>query len=191
MKAFVGVVSVVMMLLASAASAQNVQEPAADDWQPVVQTAESEEGPAILDLLGKLTIAVLVAWGLSWGVRWLYQQGGTRNLLPGHSTENRELRLDEVLPLGADGRLYLVTVSGQRILLAAREGSIERINLDEATDEPTTVYRTITQRPAAPPDEINISHSRLSTRPVRDDVITDSASWAERRDKLLRQLQDA
>ncbi|MCD6362149.1 MAG: hypothetical protein J7M38_14925, partial [Armatimonadetes bacterium] len=67
MKAFVGVVSVVMMLLASAASAQNVQEPAADDWQPVVQTAESEEGPAILDLLGKLTIAVLVAWGLSWG----------------------------------------------------------------------------------------------------------------------------
>ncbi|MCD6360769.1 MAG: flagellar biosynthetic protein FliO, partial [Armatimonadetes bacterium] len=109
----------------------------------------------------------------------------------GHSTENRELRLDEVLPLGADGRLYLVTVSGQRILLAAREGSIERINLDEATDEPTTVYRTIRQRPAAPPDEINISHSRLSTRPVRDDVITDSASWAERRDKLLRQLQDA
>lgn len=157
---------------------------------PAPQTSTGPGSLALLDLLGKLTIAVLVAYGLAHGARWLHQHGLGRRTLSGEWGSERELQLEETLPLGADGRLYLVTVGGQRILLAARDGAIQRIDLNEPEEAVAATYRTVRQRGDAPADELNIAQSRLSTRAVRADVISDSASWAQRRDQLLRQLQD-
>lgn len=185
------VTMVIALTLAAAALAQeDATAPAPDQWQPV-QTAgpAGPGGLAILDLLGKLTIAVLVAYGLAHGVRLLQQRGLWRQAAAAEG--GRALRVLESLPLGADGRLYLVSVDGTRILLAAREGGIGRIELP-ADDQPPAapVYRSVTRRPGEVADEVNIGQARVATRPVRSDVVTDAASWAERRDQLLRQLQD-
>lgn len=180
-----------VLLCACAATAQTTEAPTGQ-WQPA-PAPESQSGPgslAILDLLGKLTIAVLLAWGLAWGVRWLQQHGVGRQALAGEWGSERELQLEESLSLGADGRLYLVSVGGRRILLAARDGAIRRVDLSEPKEPAEAIYHSLRQRGAAPPDELNIGRSRLSTRPVRSDVVSDSASWAQRRDQLLRQLQD-
>ena len=188
-RAMVAVV-IALTLAAAARGQEETQQPATDQWQPVETAGPAGPGGlAILDLLGKLTIAVLVAYGLAHGVRLLQQRGLWRQAIPGEG--GRTLRLLECLPLGADGRLYLISVAGDRVLLAARDGGIRRIELP-ADDQPppAPVYRAAAPRRDDAPDEVNISQAHLSTRPVRSDVVTDAASWAERRDQLLRQLQD-
>ena len=186
------IAAVVVALALSGAGARAQDDgspPATDQWQPVETAGPTGPGGlAILDLLGKLTIAVLVAYGLAHGARLLQQRGLWRQAAPAEG--ERALRLIECLPLGADGRLYLVSVDGTRVLLAAREGAVRRIELADDRPMPAPTYRAITPRPGEVADEVNISQARLSTRPVRSDVVTDPASWAERRDKLLRQLQD-
>ncbi len=172
------------LMMASAALAQTPDAPASDDWQPVpaAQTATGPASLSVLDLLGKLTIAVLVAWGLAHGARWLQQ----------HKTGGRPLKLEQTLSLGVDGRLYLIRVDDQRVLLAAREGSVQRIEIGpEPRTGATPVYRAVTKRHDRPADELNIGHAGISTRPVRSDVVADSDNWTQRRDELLRELQDA
>ncbi len=185
--------AVLALLMASAALAQDADTPPADDWQPAsaAEVAPVPTSLSVLDLLGKLTIAVLVAWGLAHGARWLQRQNITRATLGAPAGES-PLKLEQTLSLGVDGRLYLITVDDQRVLLAAREGSVQRIETDSETRPGATpIYRAATKRNNRPADELNIGHAGISTRPVRSDVIADSDNWAQRRDELLRELQDA
>jgi len=189
------VILLILLLPVGFAAAQEADE-AEGEWGPgrSVPAANPPGSLAILDLLGKLTIAVLVAYGLAHGARWLQQQGiGRRSPTTAEADAGESaLRLEQTLSLGADGRLYLVSFDGRRVLLAARDGTIQRIDPGERNEEPAAaVYRAVRQRPSGPPDELNIAQSRLSTRPVRSDVVSDAASCAERRDQLLRQLQDS
>lgn len=167
--------------------------PVAEDPQVATPpiASHSSDSVALLDLLGKLTLAVLLAWGLAWAARWVQQHGVGR---PGGRVQcegEGDLQLEETLSLGADGRLYLVRVAGQRILLAGREGQLSRIQLSDAQEPVATFYHAVRERSAAPADEVNIAHTRVATRPVRSDVVSDPVSWAQRRDQLLRQLQDS
>ncbi len=190
--------AIVLALLTPAAIAWGQTDAPADppsDWQlaPAGQTtAAPDPGTlSILDLLGKLTIAILAAWGLAHGVRWLQQHKGLRPTI-GSPAAGRAMVLEESLALGADGRLHLVTVDGQRILLAAREGSVQRIELRRDDAPPgTAVYRAMTKHREQPVDELNIGHKPISTHAIRSDVVTDTETWSERRDQLLRQLQEA
>jgi len=186
-------ITVLALMTAPAALAQAPDTSPADDWQQA-PTGEVATGPAslsVLDLLGKLTIAVLVAWGLAHGARWLQRQNVTRAMI-GAPAGERPLKLEQTLSLGVDGRLYLITVDDQRVLLAARAGSVQRIETESETrPQSAAVYHSVTRRNNRPADELNIGHAAISTRPVRSDVIADSESWTQRRDELLRELQDA
>ena len=186
-------IAVLALMTAPAALSQTPDAPSADDWQRA-PAAEVTTGPAslsVLDLLGKLTIAVLVAWGLAHGARWLQRHRGVQ-AMTGAPAGERPLKLEQTLSLGVDGRLYLITVDDQRVLLAAREGSVQRIEIESDTRPGATpVYRAATKRHDRPSDELNIGHAAISTRPVRADVVADSDNWSQRRDELLRELQDA
>jgi len=143
---------------------------------------------SVLDLIGKLTIAVLIAYGLSLALRWA-QQHYPHSRRPG---DHGSMRLEEVLALGADAKLYIVSVEGRRFLLAESDGSIEHLS-DLGTDLPvgTSRFTSVPSGPGADRDELNIVHVPLSTRAVRPDVVSDPDAWAQRRDKLLRELEES
>ena len=187
------VIVTLTLLMASAALAQTPADKPADTWQqaPAGEVGDGPTSLSALDLLGKLTIAVLVAWGLAHGARWL-QQHKVAQVITGTSASERALKLEQTLSLGADGRLYLISVDGQRVLLAAHAGSVQRIEISsEPEPRSAPVYRAVTKRHNRPDDELNIGHTTISTRPVRSDVVADSDNWTQRRDELLRELQDA
>lgn len=141
---------------------------------------------SVLDVLGKLVIAVLLAWGIVHALRWWRDDRGR---LSRAASSGRQLRLEESLALGTDERLYLVEVAGRRLLLAGGEGGLHSIaQLDEVEAAPS-VYRSVRRRADGSSDELNIAHTRLSTRPVRPDVVADDESWEQRRTRLLEELQ--
>lgn len=186
-------ITVVALMMTPATLAQTPDTAPSDDWQqaPAAEITTAPASLSVLDLLGKLTIAVLVAWGLAHGARWLQRNRGVQ-LVTGAPAGQRPLKLEQTLSLGVDGRLHLVTLDGKRVLLATREGSVQRIDIESETRSGATpVYRAVTKRHDRPADELNIGHATISTRPVRSDVVADSDNWAQRRDELLRELQDA
>ncbi len=148
-------------------------------------------GPAylsILDVAGKLIVAVVIAYGLLYAIRWWRDnrlQAGTQA-----PSRERRMTLEETLALGPDGHLYLVEVEGQRMLLAARQDGLERVA--ELTDEGPrpSAYRSVRQRTDGSTDELNVVQGRTSTRAVRPDLTDDGEEWKERRNRLLAELQE-
>ncbi|MGC9318521.1 MAG: flagellar biosynthetic protein FliO [Armatimonadota bacterium] len=149
-------------------------------------------GPAylsVVELLGKLLVAVLVAWGLVQAVRWWQDRHGATH---GTGAGGRLLRIEESLSLGADGRLYLVEVDGRRLLLGGSEGAVVQIaDLSDGPSRPS-IYRSIKHRADGGADELTIAHRPISTEPVRPDLVEtgETESWEQRRNRLLRELQE-
>jgi len=172
------------------------------NWEPVAADApdvgaESASGPAylsILDALGKLLIAVVIAWGLVHAVRWWQETRGGADRFGGAA--DRQMCVEETLSLGADGRLHLVEVAGRRLLLASHEGAVRQIaELTEVApddrEEPgPSAYRSVRRRADGSSDEVNVARAPISTRPVRADVVRESENWEQRRGRLLRELQE-
>ncbi len=157
----------------------------------VAPLRSSVGGPAylsVLDVAGKLLVALLVAWGLVHAARW-WQQSRIQGPRP--AGRDGEMWMEEVLSLGADGRLYLVEVAGRRMLLAARDGSIRRVaDIGDEEEIAPAAYRSVRRRADGTIDELNVRRAPVSTRPVRPDLVRDDESWEERRGRLLRELQE-
>lgn len=189
------------------------------EWQPVADSAHAEAGPAylsVLDVIGKLTIAVLVAYGVSLAARWAQQRFRPAWAQKRRPEAAETMRLEEVLPLGADAKLYIVLVEGHRILLGSQGGNLRHL-ADLAPTPPTgpSASRSTSRRPGGERDELNIVHapssrlrragapaSRSRLRQgyagqagrqgaVRSDVVSDEGAWERRRDELLRELQES
>jgi|LSQX01.2.fsa_nt_gb flagellar biogenesis protein FliO len=145
-------------------------------------------GLAVFDVVGKLLVAVLVAWGAVHLLRWWHNERPHSGA--GDGSGGRRLRLDEVLSLGNDGRLYLVEVEGRRMLLAAREGSLSQVaELAEERPE-ASVYRSVRRRADGGMDELRVAQAPVSTRAVRADLVEEPGDWEQRRAKLLHELQE-
>ena len=148
-------------------------------------------GPAylsILDVVGKLIIAVLIAYALLHGLRWWQDN----RMHAGASTPRGgpQMKLEETLSLGPDGRLYLVEVEDHRMLFAGREGGLRQVaELNEEIGRPAT-YRSVRQRADGSTDELNVVQSRTSTRPIRTDLTEEGERWEKRRNRLLAELQE-
>lgn len=142
---------------------------------------------SVLDIAGKLVIALVVAYGAIRGARWWHDN---RLRADGEGYGGRHMWLEETLSLGADGRLYLVEVEGRRILLAARDGAVAQVA--EMTEQPVrpSAYRSVRKRADGSTDELNVVQLGTSTRAVRPDVIESDESWEQRRGRLLRELQE-
>ena len=188
-------------------------EPPADgsaemDWEAAADGGEGAS-PAtepvylsVLDLIGKLTIAVLIAYGLSLALRWAQHHYLRSRQTGGHGS----MQLEEVLPLGPDAKLYIVSVEGRRVLLASCNDSVQHLS-DLGTDLPVGASRftSVSRGPEAASDELNVVHAPLSTTrlrqgyggqaggqgAVRPDVVSDPEAWAQRRDKLLSELEES
>ncbi len=185
MRAATATLVVVAALTVSCAWSQ-VPSDASDAPAEAITAEEGASYVSMLDVLGKLAVAVIVAIGLVHGVRWWRERSPISGL---GERRGRLLRLEESLSLGVDGRLHLVEVDGRRLLLAGREGNLQR--LADLSDEPerASIYRSIKERRDGGKDELTVSHRPLSTRPVRPDVVRDDESWEQRRSRLLRELQ--
>lgn len=155
---------------------------------------------SILDVVGKLLLAVLVAYGLVHAVRWWQRSRGELPLQSGGRGAGAEasggprMRLEQVLSLGADGHLYLVEIDERRVLLATGEGGVEQV-ADLTDSRPTgpsrsAVYRSVRERENGTRDELRVAQAEMSTRPVRPDVVAEDESWEDRRNRLLRELQE-
>jgi len=165
------------------------------EWEAVADGegasgATEPAGPAylsVLDVIGKLTIAVLIAYGLSLAVRWAQQRYPRTQSPAGGQCMN----VEEALSLGGDAKLYIVAVEGRRVLLASQGGNIHHIaDLDHGPAMPSSGFRSAPDRPTGERDELNIVQAPVSTRAVRSDVVSNSEEWARRRDQILRELQD-
>jgi len=165
------------------------------DTTPMAETPARPTGAghvSMLDVLGKLIVALVVAWGLMRALRWWQE---TRASGAGGGACGRHMCVEETLSLGADGRLHLVEVDGRRLLLATREQGVRQIaDLTPREPEPEpvpSVYRSRRQRADGGADELNIAHSSsLPGRPMRHDPGREGESWQARRDRLLAELQE-
>ncbi|MGD9494922.1 MAG: flagellar biosynthetic protein FliO [Armatimonadota bacterium] len=163
-------------------------EGAGYEWTPAQEPAPTAGSVSMLDIVGKLMVALLVAWGLVQALRWWQEHRGEGGL---HGTQwGRHMRLEETLSLGPDGRLHLVEVAGRRLLLASREGVVAQ--LAELTEHAPTppAYRAQRRGADGSTDELTVTQVPLSMRPVRPDVGRESESWEQRRGRLLRELQE-
>lgn len=152
----------------------------------------TESGPAsltVLEVAGKLVIALVVAYGVIRAIRWW--QDHRANTIGEGGRGGRRMWLEETLSLGTDGRLYLVEVEGRRMLLAAREGGVTEVaDVSEHPVRPSA-YRSVRKRADGSTDELNVRQADISTRSVRPDVVeTGDESWEQRRGRLLRELQE-
>ena len=171
-------------------------QPSADmDWEAADQAGSAEAAPAaepvylsVLDLVGKLTVAVLIAYGLSLALRWA-QQNHQR---PSRTGRRSTMRLEEVLPLGTDARLYIVSVEGRRLLLGGGSGGVHHVT-DLGMDLPagSAGFSYVSRGRGGERDELNIVHAPLPNRTARPNGVSDHEAWARRRDQPLRELQDS
>ncbi len=169
------------------------------DWRAADAT-QAAEAPAhtsgagyvsVVDVLGKLIVALVVAWGLVCALRWWRDNhsGGAA----GRSACGPRMCVMETLSLGADGRLHLVEVDGRRLLLATDDKVVHQIaDLTPREPEPVpAIYRSRRERADGSTDELNIAHSSsLPGRPMRLDLGREDESWEARRDRLLAELQE-
>lgn len=145
-------------------------------------------GLSVLDVAGKLVIAVVLVWGIVRAVRWWHDGGWSIRGEDGRG--GRRMWLEETLRLGGDARLYLVEVDGRSILLSSGEGGV--VEVKSIADEPAvpSAYRSVRTRADGSTDELNVAHAEMSTRAVRPDVVESDESWEQRRGRLLRELQE-
>ncbi|MGI5817250.1 MAG: flagellar biosynthetic protein FliO [Armatimonadota bacterium] len=163
--------------------------PPSDEGGYLADPATQSASLSVVDVVGKLMLALVVAWGVIRGIRWW--QHSRLNSLGEGGRGGRRMWLEETLSLGADGRLYLVEVEGRRILLAARDGSV--VEIADVTGEPTgpSAYHAVRRRADGSTDELNVARAGISTRSVRPDVVEGGdESWERRRGRLLRELQE-
>ncbi len=142
---------------------------------------------SVLDVAGKLVIALVVAYAAIKSVRWWKDN---RPSADGEGHGGRHMWLEETLSLGADGRLYLVEVEGRRMLLSARDGGV--VQVAEMTEPPVrpSAYRSVRKRGDGSTDELNVGQAGVTTRSVRPDVAQSDESWEQRRGRLLAELQE-
>lgn len=100
--------------------------PAQWDEQRAAAAEEKPAAPAparvsVLDLVGKVSLAVLLVYGLSFGVAHARKLGFGKGLLPTATSDHtRRLQLCESLPLGKLGAvLHLIEIDGQTIVVGA------------------------------------------------------------------------
>lgn len=155
---------------------------------------EADRAPtrvSIIDLVGKFVLVLGLGWGVMRAVRWWQETRGGAS--PGGGPAGRQMRVQETLSLGSDGRLHLLSVEGRLLLLAGGpEGLRQLADLTPTTDDDVpSVYRSRRTRTDGAVDELNIVRASVGHQPVRADLTRDAEDWRARREQLLRELQES
>lgn len=162
--------------------------PPVDEGGFIAEPTPHSASLSVLDVAGKLVLALALAYGVIRGIRWW--QDSRFNSPGGSGRGGRRMWLEETLSLGTDGRLYLVEVEGRRMLLAARDGSVAQVAKVGEESAGSLAYRSVRKRPDGSTDELNVAQAGIATRSVRPDVVESDESWEQRRGRLLRELQE-
>jgi hypothetical protein len=150
---------------------------------------------SMIDLVGKLSLAVLLLYGVSFGLMkakslgFLNQFAGASQTM----TEGQRLRLRETLPLGRqDGTLYLLELDGQMLLVGAATDQLQL--LWSTAPEQTSSFAPV-DHPTPEPQE------RTPKLPVAEDLPLfqrgfgqaprKEADWAKERSRLISALAQA
>jgi hypothetical protein len=162
--------------------------PPADEGGYLPETAENAASISVLDIAGKLLVALAVAWGAVKAVRWWHDS--RLRSVGDEGRGGRRMWLEETLRLGPDAQLYLVEVEGRRMLLCSGESGVVEVADVSKREASPTLYRSVRKRSDGSTDELRVAGAGISTHAVRPDVVEDSESWEQRRGRLLRELQE-
>lgn len=83
----------------------------------------------MLEYLLRLVLLLPLVGGLAWGSLWMWKRLQTG--LPGAVSQDRHIRLVEVLPIGAGSKLAVVEFGGKQHLLAVGRGAVTPIASDD------------------------------------------------------------
>ncbi len=145
---------------------------------------------SILDMLGKLSVAVLCIYGVIWGLRWWKDK---TTLEADRGKEEDLLKIKEQACLGQRQKLYLVEVGKHIILIADGDGELSLL-ADLPAEE---VY----PRPSPPEEQVSLPVIDFSMpaikgtdqarhgQEIRVRSQRDQQDWPRRRELLIRALQ--
>ncbi|NPV49069.1 MAG: FliO/MopB family protein [Armatimonadetes bacterium] len=202
------VVALALLLFLGLWMRPSVAEPL--DVSPLSTTTAPENSPAVqpsdatpvrvsvLDLLGKIAFAVLLAYGASFALsryRLRSSQPGSRRLrLSTRETDHMRVRDALALP-GQEGTLYLVEMEGRTLLIGATGQQIT-VTWPPAAPEDTSTF--MPQGPAVGEPTLEVlpevagsvasrpRHVPAPARPVRNQT-----EWAHERRRLINALMRA
>ncbi len=154
-----------------------------------IESYESQQ-VSLLDVLGKLSVAILCIYGVTLGLRWWKD----RTRLPGSGgTEQALLTIREQAHLGPKQKLYLIELGQRMVLLGSGEGELS-VLVDLPVEEvypappvlPDKVHLTVDDLAEPVPSEpaLELHGARIRTRSQRDEQ-----DWPRRREDLIRALQ--
>lgn len=170
--------------------------PPAETGNTLAQPAEDIGGyqpyqVSILDVLGKLSVAVLCIYGAALGLRWWK----SKTKLSGYPGADQDLlRIKEQAHLGPRQKLYLIELGQRVVLLGSGEGELS-VLVDLPAEE---VY----PEPSAPLSEVHLtgddfvepapakSTVELHGERIRTQSWRDQQDWPRRRELLIKALED-
>lgn len=145
---------------------------------------------SILDLVGKISLAVLLIYGVSFGLSRAKRLGLGGSLLPTPTDRHQRLQLRETLSLGRQiGNLYLVEVDDQVLLLGATTDQIYLLwqpapastcSFKPVPEEPD--FAEPADPPAAPRFDVPLFQRGFGAPARRE------SDWAQQRSQLINAL---
>ena len=148
---------------------------------------------SILDVLGKLSVAILCIYGVILGLRWWRDR--TVELQDDSSANGQPLKIKQEARLSEHQRLYVVEIGKRMILIASNDTQL--VTLADLPIEEVDPDAELYQPPSAPPlriMDLNVAatdSNRPSQRAERLQVQSRRAEedWPARRDALIKALQ--
>jgi hypothetical protein len=206
---FLGLAGGLMLLLAlwmnpGSAKPARWEEPTRQPSTPLARAAAADlptavkdepakpEHLSVLDVVGKVSLVILVLYGIGFGLMKARNLGLLTTLgAPAPQALGQRLAVRETLPLGRqDGTLYLVELDGQLMLLGAAADQLQV--LWSSASERATTFTPLDQTPEPRQPE------RKPTLVAQDDLplfqrgfakpARKEADWARERSRLISAL---
>jgi len=150
---------------------------------------------SVLDLVGKLSLVILLGYGVVFVLRrWLPNKRVRGESASHYELGGRELRLQDALTLpSGDGQLYLVEVRGHALLIgaAAEQLTVLWSGAEENTSALPPVngaFSAAQSRSSASPV---LRPAAEDTRPMRNVMLRDERDWAQQRRRLINALMES
>ena len=192
----VGVLLLVAVLVVTLAITWLYPSPPTENVPPAAAPAEDiasyESKPVtILDVLGKLSVAILCIYGLTLGLRWWKD----RAALSGSRGRDEDLlKIKQQAHLGSRQKLYLIELGQRVVLLGSGESELSvlvDLPADEVYAEPppplSEVHLTVDDLAESVPAKSTVD---LHGEKIRTRSRQDQQDWPQRRELLIRALQD-
>jgi len=157
---------------------------------PDTRDAYQPQRVSILDILGKLSVAVLCIYGVIWGLRWWKDK---TQLATDRPAAQNLLKIKEQTHLGQRQKLYLVELGQHIILIADGDGELSLL-ADLPTEEVYPRSSPLGEQPPLAVIDFGMAGANDTNHAVHGERIRarsqyDQRNWPRRRGLLIKALQ--